>query len=240
VKILNDSPILILSKGIEKKTLMFPDQILRDIFKSANLKTAILSGPSHAEEVVKKNPTSVVISSKCEKLEKKLQSLFSDEFFRVYRNNDIVGVQLGGAVKNVVSIAAGIVHGLGYGDNTVSALLTRGIHEIKVLGSKLGAKKETLNGLAGLGDLMATSFSIHSRNRRVGERIGRGDKLEEVLLDLNMSAEGVGTSKSLYFLSRNLKISLPICDKVYEILFLERDSRSSIQELMLRNLRSEN
>ena len=232
-------PMLILSKGIEKKTLMFPLDIIKDILDINDKDMAILSGPSHAEEVVSKNPTSVVISSASKSLQKSLQGLISDKYFRVYCNEDVVGVQLGGAVKNVISIASGIVSGLGYGDNTVSALLTRGIYELKSLGIKLGAKKETLNGLAGLGDLMATSFSNHSRNRYVGTRIGQGESLKTILSDLKMSAEGVETAKSLKDLSESIKVPLPICDKVYDILFLEKDPRASIDELMLRNLRDE-
>ena len=239
IDISTDTPILILSKGIEQKTLMFPVDIAKDVMSLEDRKIAVLSGPSHAEEVINKNPTSVVISSKSKKLEKSLQQLLSDENFRVYCNEDIVGVQLGGAVKNVISIASGIVVGLGYGDNTVSALLTRGIYELKALGLKLGAEKETLNGLAGLGDLMATSFSTHSRNRYVGKKIGEGEKLEAVLSKLNMSAEGVATAKSLKDLSNKIGVSLPICNKVYEILFLRKDPWRSIQELMLRNLRDE-
>jgi len=234
-----NTPVLILSKGIEQKTLMFPLDIVKDTMSLEDQKIAVLSGPSHAEEVISKNPTSVVISSKSKELAKSLQHLLSDENFRVYCNEDIVGVQLGGAVKNVISIASGIVVGLGYGDNTVSALLTRGIYELKALGLKLGAKKETLNGLAGLGDLMATSFSTHSRNRYVGKKIGEGESLESVLSALNMSAEGVATAKSLNDLSSSIGVSLPICDKVYEILFLDKDPWLSIQELMLRNLRDE-
>ena len=140
-----DIPILILSKGIEQKTLMFPVDIVKDTMNIQDRKISVLSGPSHAEEVIKRNPTSVVISSRSKELERELQELLSDKHFRVYCNEDIIGVQLGGAVKNVISIAAGIVIGLGYGDNTVSALLTRGIYELKALGLKLGAKKETLN-----------------------------------------------------------------------------------------------
>ena len=239
IKISTSSPILILSKGIEEETLMFPAEIVDSIVKSRDVDIAVLSGPSHAEEVLRKNPTSVVVSSKSKEFEENLQKLLSDKYFRVYCNQDIIGVQLGGAVKNVISIAAGIVSGLGYGDNTISALLTRGIYELKMLGLKLGAKKETLNGLAGLGDLMATSFSEHSRNRYVGKRIGQGDSLNIILSDLKMNAEGVRTASSLEELSQKMGISLPICSKVYGILFKGEDPRESIEDLMLRNLRNE-
>lgn len=232
-------PILILSKGIEQKTLMFPVDIVEDTIKRKGRDIAILSGPSHAEEVLRENPTSVVISSRSKKFEKSLQKLLSNKYFRVYCNEDIVGVQLGGAVKNVISIAAGVVSGLGHGDNTLSALLTRGLYELKMLGVKLGAKKETLNGLAGLGDLMATSFSEHSRNRYVGKRIGQGDNLNIILSDLKMNAEGVCTAMSLKELSEKMNISLPICNKVYDILFNEENPRNSIKDLMLRDLRNE-
>ena len=239
IKISASSPILILSKGIEEETLMFPAEIVDSIVKSRDVDIAVLSGPSHAEEVLKKNPTSVVVSSKSKEFEENLQKLLSDKYFRVYCNQDIIGVQLGGAVKNVISIAAGIVSGLGYGDNTISALLTRGIYELKMLGLKLGAKKETLNGLAGLGDLMATSFSEHSRNRYVGKRIGQGDSFNIILSDLKMNAEGVRTASSLEELSQKMGISLPLCSKVYGILFKGEDPRESIEDLMLRNLRNE-
>ena len=232
-------PILILSKGIEQKTLMFPLDIVENTIKRKGGDIAILSGPSHAEEVLRKNPTSVVISSKSKKFEKSLQKLLSNKYFRVYCNEDVVGVQLGGAVKNVISVAAGVVSGLGYGENTVSALLTRGLYELKMLGIKLGAKKETLNGLAGLGDLMATSFSEYSRNRYVGKRIGQGDSLNVILSDLKMNAEGVCTAMSLRELSEKMNISLPICNKVYDILFNEENPRNSIKDLMLRDLRNE-
>ena len=232
-------PILILSKGIEEKTLMFPIDIVQSTIKRKGGDIAVLSGPSHAEEVLKKNPTSVVVSSKSKEFEENLQKLLSNKYFRVYCNEDVVGVQLGGAVKNVISIAAGVVSGLGYGDNTVSALLTRGLYELKMLGAKLGAKKETLNGLAGLGDLMATSFSDHSRNRYVGKKIGQGDSLNVILSRLKMNAEGVRTAMSLRELSQKMNISLPICNKVYDILFNGENPRDSIKDLMLRDLRNE-
>ena len=236
---LKDSPVLILSKGIEKDSLMFPSEIVQDVLGLDLSKISVMSGPSHAEQVVKNNPTSVVVASKNIKLAREIQTLFSDTNFRVYCSEDLLGVQLGGAVKNVISIASGIAWGLGYRENTLSAILTRGLYEIKKLGERLGAEKETLNGLAGLGDLMATSFSSDSRNRYVGIQIAKGNKIETILENLNMNAEGIETSKSLYSLREKLKINLPICESVYEILYLKKNPSDSIHSLMTRELKDE-
>ena len=234
-----DSDVLILSKGIERNTLSFPCEIVSDVANLSLKNIAILSGPNHAEQVVKNNPTSAVVASKNQQLSKKIQSLFSDENFRVYCSDDIIGVQLGGAVKNVISIASGIAWGLGFRENTLSSILTRGLYEIKKLGDSLGARKETLNGLAGLGDLMATSFSDDSRNRYVGIQIAKGNKIDQVLKKLNMNAEGVETSRSLYKLKSKLNIDLPICDSVYEIIFSNKDPLDTIGSLMTRKLKNE-
>jgi len=237
--IFKDSPVLILSKGIERDSLMFPSEIVQDVLGLGLSKISVMSGPSHAEQVVKNNPTSVVVASKNIKLAREIQTLFSDTNFRVYCSEDLLGVQLGGAVKNVISIASGIAWGLGYRENTLSAILTRGLYEIKKLGERLGAEKETLNGLAGLGDLMATSFSSDSRNRYVGIQIAKGNKIETIIENLNMNAEGIETSKSLYSLREKLKINLPICESVYEILYLKKNPLDSIRSLMTRELKDE-
>ena len=237
--IFKESPVLILSKGIEKKTLMFPSEIVKDILKIRKSNIAIMSGPNHAEQVVKKEPTSSVIASKNIELAKDLQKLFSDINFRTYCSDDLVGVQLGGAVKNVISIASGIAWGLGYRENTLSTILTRGLHEIKKLGRRLGAKKNTLNGLAGLGDLAATSFSSDSRNRHVGIELAKGKKIDSIIKKSNMNAEGIETSKSLYLLTEKLKVKLPICESVYEIIYLNKNPLDSINSLMSRELKNE-
>ncbi len=233
-----NTPILILSKGIESNTLKFPLDLLLDCgFKRDNL--AILSGPSHAEQVVVNHPTSVVVSSNNQNLSLDLQELFSNKYFRVYLNSDTIGVQIGGAVKNVISIASGIVEGLGYKENTTAALLSRGLHEIKKLGFALNAKEDTLNGLAGLGDLMATAFSGHSRNREVGINIAKGISAEKTTERINMKAEGMYTSKSVFKLAKNYKIEMPICNNVYEIIHNEKEPKLAIDELMNRSLRNE-
>ena len=239
IRISSNSSILLLSKGIEKETLFFPSQIIKDKLNRKDKKIAVLSGPSHAEQVLKKYPTSVVVSSYDEQFSKQIQILFSDQNFRVYSNIDILGVELGGAVKNVISIAAGIVYGLGYRENTLSALLIRGIHEIKKIGLALGAKKDTLNGLSGLGDLMATAFSDNSRNRYVGIEVANGKKIKDIIRNLNMNAEGVETAKSLHSLSKKNNIKLPICEMVYKVLHCNKDPQDSIKELMNRRLRAE-
>ena len=231
-------PILLLSKGIENDTLNFPLDILLDCgFNKDTL--AILSGPSHAEQVVINHPTSVVVSSTSQNLSLNLQKLFSNNYFRVYLNSDIIGVQIGGAVKNVISIASGIVEGLGYKENTTAALLSRGLHEIKKLGFALNAKEDTLNGLAGLGDLMATAFSGHSRNREVGINIAKGVSAEETIKRIKMKAEGIYTAKSVFKLAQNHKIEMPICNNVYEIIYNKKDPKLAIDELMNRSLRNE-
>tara|TARA_Y100001970_G_C14125149_1_gene798528 strand:+ start:298 stop:1278 length:981 start_codon:yes stop_codon:yes gene_type:complete len=239
IRIPAHSNILILSKGIEKETLFFPSQIVRDKLNKKDNNIAILSGPSHAEQVLKKNPTSVVVGCNNEGFSKELQKLFSDKYFRVYSSNDMLGLELGGAVKNVIAIAAGIAYGLGYRENTISALLTRGIYEIKKIGLSIGVKENTLNGLGGIGDLIATSFSVDSRNRYVGIEIANGKNISNIINELKMHAEGLGTSKSLYQLSKKYNIELPICEMVYQIIYCNQNPENAINKLMNRELKSE-
>ena len=232
------TPILILSKGVENSTLRFPvDLLLESGLDIGSI--AILSGPSHAEQLIMKHPTSVVVSSEDHVFSSSLQELFSDNCFRAYLNSDIIGVQIGGAVKNVISIASGIVEGLGYKENTTSALLTRGLHEIKKLGAVLNANEETFNGLAGLGDLMVTAFSKHSRNRMVGMNIAQGITAQETIQAINMKAEGVYSSKSVFKLAQKFNIDMPICCNVYNIIYNNKDPKLAINELMTRKLKSE-
>jgi glycerol-3-phosphate dehydrogenase (NAD(P)+) len=204
-----------------------------------NVKVAVLSGPSHAEEVGRKVPTTVVVACKDIKVAGKIQRIFSNSAFRVYSNDDVLGVELGGSLKNVIAIAAGVLDGLGAGDNTKAALITRGLAEMKRLGVKMGAKADTFYGLSGIGDLVVTCESKLSRNRSVGEQLGRGRKLKEILSGMEMVAEGVKTSESVYKLSRKYKVEMPITEEVYNALYMDKSSKESLKELMTRKLKSE-
>ncbi len=230
-------PIVSVTKGIEQETLARPTQILRALHPGHPL--AVLSGPSHAEEVARRIPTSVVVAAATPALGKRLQAVFNTERFRVYANRDPIGVELAGALKNVVAIAAGVVDGLGFGDNTKSALLTRGLVEIARLGTRLGARKQTFAGLAGLGDLITTSFSRHGRNRAVGERIGRGETLDAILGSMEMVAEGVFTARAVMDLARREKVDLPICAEVHAMLFEKKPPIEALKSLMTRSSKAE-
>lgn len=233
-----DSLLVSVSKGIEIGTSFLVSEILSDIFRKIKTKNIFcLSGPSHAEEVSKKIPTAVVCAGHSHS--KVIQKIFSNDYFRVYTNNDLTGTEVGGALKNVIAIAAGVSDGAGYGDNTKAAIMTRGINEIMRLGLKLKARRETFFGLSGIGDLIVTCSSGHSRNRSVGEQIGKGKKLSRILKEMKMVAEGVPTTKSAYELSRSLNIELPITHQVYNILFREKDPQNATKSLMKRNLKEE-
>ena len=231
-----DKLILSVSKGIENKTGMRMSEVISHTLSLEDTKIAILSGPSHAEEVSSKNPTTVVVASSDILFARKVQKLFSNEYFRVYSGNDVVGVEIGGAAKNIIALAAGICHGLGYGDNTMAALVTRGLEEIIRLGTNLDADRSTLSGLSGMGDLVVTAFSTHSRNRQVGERIGRGEGLDDILSTMEMVAEGVETTRSMYTLSKKHNIEMPICQKIYQVLYENVSPRKAILDLMGREL----
>ncbi len=230
--------ILSVIKGLDTRTL---ERISVKIEKclGKKVKLAVLSGPSHAEEVGKRMPTAVIIASKNIKTAKYLQRVFSCGHFRVYTSKDVTGVELGGALKNVIAISKGILDGMGLGDNTKAALLTRGMAEMKRLAVRLGAKPETLNGLAGFGDLIVTSMSSHSRNRSVGERIGRGEKLSAIIASMDMVAEGVTTVAAVYKLAKKKKVKMPIVEETYGILMKNKDPKSAIYELMTRKLKNE-
>lgn len=233
-----DSLIVCVSKGIEIGTSLLVSEILTDIFRKVRRKNIFcLSGPSHAEEVSNKIPTAVVCAGLTHS--KIIQKTFSNDYFRVYTNNDLTGTEVGGALKNVIAIAAGISDGAGFGDNTKAAIMTRGINEIMRLGLKLKAKRETFFGLSGIGDLIVTCSSKHSRNRSVGEQIGKGKKLKTILKDMKMVAEGVPTTKSALELSKDLNIELPITHQVYNILFKDKDPHYATSQLMKRNLKEE-
>lgn len=228
------------AKGIENETLMRMSEVLKDAIPWLHDNTIVtLSGPSHAEEVSRNIPTAIVAASTNLTAAKYIQETFMNAVLRVYTNTDILGVELGGALKNVIAIAAGICDGAGFGDNTKAALQPRGLVEMARLGTAMGAKPETFAGLSGMGDLIVTCMSKHSRNRYVGEQIGRGRKLTEILSTMTMVAEGVKTTRSARQLSRNYQIEMPITDQVYQILFEDKDTRLALEELMMREPKQE-
>jgi glycerol-3-phosphate dehydrogenase (NAD(P)+) len=238
-KQLKNKILICVSKGIENKTLNRMSEVIYDETNNSNIFS--LSGPSHAEEVSNKIPTTVVIAplKKNTKTLKRLQNIFMTEHFRVYTNDDIIGVELGGSVKNIIAIAAGISDGLGFGANTKAALMTRGMKEIQRLGIKMGAKADTFSGLAGIGDLITTCISHHSRNRFVGEELGKGRSIKTILNKMVMIAEGVKTTKSVYNLAKKFKIEMPITEQVYKILYRNGDPKKAVKSLMLRQAKSE-
>ncbi len=228
------------AKGIENGSLMTMSEVLLDVLmheRKENL--AILSGPSHAEEVCLKLPTMVVAASFKMKTAKFVQEAFMNDYFRVYVNEDIRGVELGGAIKNVIAIAAGLSDGAGFGDNTKAAIMTRGIYEITKLGAKMGAQPITFAGLSGMGDLIVTCMSRHSRNRYVGEEIGKGRSVAEVLGGMVMVAEGVPTAKSVHQLALKHHIDMPMAEEVYRVLYENKDPRQATLDLMGRDTRGE-
>ena len=238
---LTRSIVLSVSKGIEIHSLMTVSNIFLDVFKKINRKNiVVLSGPSHAEEVARKVPTAVVAASSDIKSAEIIQKAFSNKYFRVYGSNDVIGVETGGALKNVIAIAAGIAEGAGFGDNTKAAIMTRGIREITRLGVRLGAQESTFMGLSGIGDLIVTCMSKLSRNRFVGEEIGKGKKLKQVLAEMKMVAEGVATTKSTHQLAQKSNVELPIIEQVYKVLFRNKDAYLATEKLMTRDLKHEN
>ena len=235
----NDSIIVNVSKGLENNSLKRMSEVIIDELNINIDQIVSLYGPSHAEEVIKGSPTTLVASSISESASAIIQNIFSSNLLRVYTNNDIKGVELGGSIKNVIAIAAGICDGIGYGDNTKAALLTRGISEITRLGEAMGAKVSTFSGLSGIGDLIVTCLSKHSRNRYLGEAIGKGKKLNQILNNMDMVAEGVKTTKSVYDLSIKYKIDMPISIAVYKVLFNDEDPKTIVLDLMNRELAQE-
>ncbi|MFB0508195.1 MAG: NAD(P)H-dependent glycerol-3-phosphate dehydrogenase [Thermodesulfobacteriota bacterium] len=230
-------PVVSVAKGIEQKTLKRCTEVVAEFLEDASL--AALSGPSHAEEAARKVPTAVVIASKDGQLSRSLQDIFMARFFRVYTQQDIIGVELGGALKNVIALAAGMCDGLGFGDNTKSTLLTRGLVEISRLGVAAGAERLTFTGLSGIGDLITTSFSRHSRNRALGEKIGQGMSLRQVLESTEKVAEGVWTTISSRELAQKLGVAVPITDEVNKVLFEGKDPRHAVVDLMTRSKKQE-
>jgi glycerol-3-phosphate dehydrogenase (NAD(P)+) len=235
---LRDSrPVLSLAKGLENETFLRPSQIIEEVL--GRRKVAVLSGPSHAEEVSRGLPTTVVAASVDRELADGVQQCFGGESFRVYTNQDVVGVELGGALKNVIGIAAGIGDGLGFGDNSKAALLTRGLVEISRFGVALGAEHQTFFGLAGLGDLITTCISRHGRNRKVGELLARGQPLDAILKGMRMVAEGVYTARSVYEKANRMGIDMPITSAVHRVLYEGKAPAQAVRDLMLREPRSE-
>jgi glycerol-3-phosphate dehydrogenase (NAD(P)+) len=236
-KLRGGPPILSLAKGMENGTFLLPSAILTELLGVRRV--AVLSGPSHAEEVSRGLPTSVVASSRDLELARWIQVRFSTDRFRVYTNLDPVGVELAGALKNVIGIAAGIAEGLELGDNARAALITRGLVEMTCFGVAHGAEPQTFTGLAGLGDLVTTCTSRHGRNRLVGERLGRGEKIAAILAGMSMVAEGVWTTRSVCERARQMGVDMPITTEVYRVLYEDKDPRASLDDLMLRRPRAE-
>ncbi|MEE9441270.1 MAG: NAD(P)H-dependent glycerol-3-phosphate dehydrogenase [candidate division Zixibacteria bacterium] len=231
--------VISLSKGIEQGSLRRVSQIIGDEWVGIHPENIVsLSGPSHAEEVSRQIPTSVVVAGNEDKCQL-TQEIYSNPVFRVYRSSDLIGVELGGSLKNVIAIAAGIVRGLGFGDNTLGALITRGLAEISRLAYAMGAEPETLAGLSGIGDLVATCTSTHSRNQTVGYQIGQGKTLKEVLSGMVMVAEGVTTCRSARQLAKDMSIEMPITEAVCEVLFEDLPAREAVTSLMTRPLKAE-
>lgn len=235
-KIQNDIPIISIAKGIEEGT----DKRLSVVMEEElNNPIVVLSGPSHAEEVAMKLPTTVVTSSKDMRYAMDIQDLFMANYFRVYTNDDLIGVEIGGAVKNIIALAAGVVDGLGYGDNTKAALITRGMKEITRVGMVLGGRIETFYGLTGMGDLIVTCTSMHSRNRRAGLLIGKGMNVDDAIKEVGMVVEGVSACKAFFELKERLGISMPITDGLYRGLFENKNPEVIVNELMSRDKKSE-
>lgn len=233
-----DVPIVSVAKGIENNTLLRPDQILTDVL-GENIKCAVLSGPTIADELARHLPAVACSASTDHSLVKEVQHTFNTSWFRVYTNTDIVGVELAGAMKNVIAIAAGIIDGIGAGDNAKAALLSRGLAEIARLGIACGAKPQTFSGLTGLGDLVTTCVSPKGRNRSFGERIGTGQTIEQARNATDSVIEGIATCESVSALASRVGVEMPITDAVYEILFENKTVQQAIDDLMQRELKAE-
>lgn len=231
--------IVSVAKGIENESLKRMEEVTSEVLAGSKFDFTCLSGPSHAEEVAAKIPSTVVAASAKPQAAQKVQRLFMTPTFRVYSHADVIGVELGGALKNIIALAAGICDGVGFGDNTKAALMTRGLAEMSRLGVAMGANALTFAGLSGMGDLIATCMSRHSRNRYVGEQIGKGKTLDEVLAGMHMVAEGVRTTKAAYTLARKHKIEMPITEKVFAALFENASARTAVAELMTREAKAE-
>ncbi|MCI8299236.1 MAG: NAD(P)H-dependent glycerol-3-phosphate dehydrogenase [Lachnospiraceae bacterium] len=229
--------IVNVAKGIEEKTLMTLTDIIDEEIPQARV--AVLSGPSHAEEVGKGLPTTCVAGAKTREAAEYVQNIFMNDVFRVYTSPDMIGIELGGALKNVIALAAGMADGLGYGDNTKAALITRGITEIGRLALAMGAKYETLSGLTGIGDLIVTCASMHSRNRKAGMLIGQGMTMDEATKEVHMVVEGIYSAKAAIGLSEKYQVPMPIIEQVNQVLFCDKPVKDAVQELMMRDKKAE-
>ena len=229
--------IVIVSKGIEESTLMIQSEIVEQEIPQADV--AVMSGPSHAEEVGKCIPTTCVVGAHSRETAEYLQNIFMSKVFRVYTTPDMLGMELGGALKNVIALAAGMADGLGYGDNTKAALITRGIAEIARLGIKMGGIPETFYGLTGIGDLIVTCASVHSRNRKAGYLIGQGKSMQEAMDEVGMIVEGVYSAKAAIRLAQKYQVELPIIEQVNKILFEDKKAADALNDLMLRDPKTE-
>lgn len=238
-QITQDMTLVNTAKGLEMSTGLRMSEVMKEeILGKYHKNIVALSGPTHAEEVANKLPTTILAAGEEDKA-KGVQELFTTNNFRVYLGKDIIGVEVGGAVKNCLAIAAGVCDGLGYGDNTKAALITRGLAEIVRFGRSLGADERTFTGLSGIGDLIVTCASKHSRNRHVGEKLGQGMKLEQILDEMVMVAEGVPTVKAVYEKAQELEVTMPILEAVYKTIYEDADARKMVEELMVRNLKEE-
>jgi glycerol-3-phosphate dehydrogenase (NAD(P)+) len=236
----DDAVIVSASKGIENDTLMLLADVFRDTLpKAFHGRLAFLSGPSFAKEVAQKMPTAVALASFDPEVGRKAQSLLSTAYFRVYTNPDVIGVELGGSLKNVIAIAAGVLEGLGYGYNTAAALITRGLAEMARLGAAMGASSPTFSGLAGMGDLVLTCTGGLSRNRTLGARIGKGEKLADIMKGMTAVAEGVKTTKAARDLARTYGVEMPIVEEVYRLLYEGKEPSRAVRDLMGRELKDE-
>lgn len=238
-----DRPKIFLSatKGVENETFFTMTQIIEHLLQKEQLPgtAAVLSGPSFAKEVAKQLPTAITIGSRNSETAKTLQKLFNSEYFRVYTSSDVVGLEISAALKNIIAIAAGICDGLGFGSNARAALITRGLVEITRMGKALGAEEKTFYGLSGLGDLVLTCTGDLSRNRHVGLELGKGKKIEDILRDMSMVAEGVKTTLSGYLLAKKLGISMPIQEQMYNILYRGKNTAEAARSLLTRDLKEE-
>lgn len=229
--------IVNVAKGIEDDTLYTMTDIIEEELPGCD--ACVLSGPSHAEEVGRKIPTTIVVGAKTRETASYIQKTFSNNYFRVYVSPDIIGIELGGSLKNVIALAAGVADGLGYGDNTKAALITRGIKEITTLGTTMGGHTRTFSGLSGIGDLIVTCASMHSRNRRAGILIGQGKTLKEAIEEVNMVVEGAVSAKAALKLARKYNVELPIIEQVNKVLFEDKPAKEAVEELMNREYTSE-
>lgn len=235
--IAEDTVIVNVAKGIENDTLYRISEVIGEVLP--HNKYAILSGPTHAEEVSRDYPTTIVAASEDEAVANYIQDMFMTPKFRVYTNNDVIGVELGGALKNIIAVGAGISDGLKYGDNAKAALMNRGITEIARLGEAMGANKMTFTGLSGIGDLIVTCTSMHSRNRRAGIKIGEGMRVEEAVKSIGMAVEGIKTAKTIKQLMEKYQVEMPISDTIYRVLYEDLDPNEAVIGLMMRDKKQE-